>query len=240
MPCSAITHSKSKQAILQVTTKFFIGAVHSIVFGGYSAESLACRILDGKAKVLVTSDGVWRGQKLIHLLEIAAKAMAMTKEKGHVVETNFVVCHLPRLHESAPDYEATINGLFDHEAGRDVWWHDAMKTASDECEVEWMEAEDPLFMLYTSGSTGVPKGVLHTCAGYMLYAATTFKYSFDFQEDDVYWCTADIGWITGHSYVTYGPMLNGATSIIFEGTPFYPSNDRFWQVTIRHFCYDGS
>jgi acetyl-CoA synthetase len=99
-------------------------------------------------------------------------------------------------------------------------------------EVEWMDAEDPLFMLYTSGSTGVPKGVLHTCAGYMLYAATTFKYSFDYHENDVYWCTADIGWITGHTYVTYGPLLNGATSVIFEGTPFYPNNDRFWQVSM--------
>jgi acetyl-CoA synthetase len=99
-------------------------------------------------------------------------------------------------------------------------------------EVEWMDAEDPLFMLYTSGSTGVPKGVLHTCAGYMLYAATTFKYSFDYHENDVYWCTADIGWITGHTYVTYGPLLNGATSVIFEGTPFYPDNDRFWQVSM--------
>ena len=99
-------------------------------------------------------------------------------------------------------------------------------------EVEWMDAEDPLFMLYTSGSTGVPKGVLHTCGGYMLYAATTFKYSFDYHENDVYWCTADIGWITGHTYVTYGPLLNGATSVIFEGTPFYPNNDRFWQVSM--------
>ena len=101
-----------------------------------------------------------------------------------------------------------------------------MKTASEDCEVEWLDAEDPLFMLYTSGSTGVPKGVQHTQAGYMLYAATTFKYSFDFHENDVYWCTADIGWITGHTYVTYGPLLNGATSVIFEGTPFYPDNDR--------------
>jgi len=209
-----------------------IGAVHSIVFGGYSADSLASRILDAKAKVLVTADGVWRGNKLIHLLEIATKAISITKEGGHNIDTNFVVCHLPRLNESAPDYEATINKLFDET--RDIWWHDAMKTASDDAEVEWMEAEDPLFMLYTSGSTGVPKGVLHSCAGYMLYAATTFKYSFDFQENDVYWCTADIGWITGHSYVTYGPLLNGATSVIFEGTPFYPSNDRFWQVVEKY------
>ena len=209
-----------------------IGAVHSIVFGGYSADSLASRILDAKAKVLVTADGVWRGNKLIHLLEIATKAISITKEGGHTIDTNFVVCHLPRLNESAPDYEATIKKLFDET--RDIWWHDAMKTASDDAEVEWMEAEDPLFMLYTSGSTGVPKGVLHSCAGYMLYAATTFKYSFDFQENDVYWCTADIGWITGHSYVTYGPLLNGATSVIFEGTPFYPSNDRFWQVVEKY------
>lgn len=102
-----------------------------------------------------------------------------------------------------------------------------MKTASEDCDAEWLDAEDPLFMLYTSGSTGVPKGVQHTQAGYMLYAATTFKYSFDFHENDIYWCTADIGWITGHTYVTYGPLLNGATSVIFEGTPFYPDNDRY-------------
>ena len=112
-----------------------------------------------------------------------------------------------------------------------------MKMCFLTAEVEWMDAEDPLFMLYTSGSTGVPKGVLHTCAGYMLYAATTFKYSFDYHENDVYWCTADIGWITGHTYVTYGPLLNGATSVIFEGTPFYPNNDRFWQVKLSKFKF---
>lgn len=209
-----------------------IGAVHNIVFGGYSSDSLASRILDAKAKVVISADGAWRGKKLIHLLEITAEAIKTTKTKGHTVETNIVVCHLPRLHETAPDYEKTIKALFDE--SRDTWWHDVMKSASDECEVEWMDAEDPLFMLYTSGSTGVPKGVLHTCAGYMLYAATTFKYSFDYHENDVYWCTADIGWITGHTYVTYGPLLNGATSVIFEGTPFYPDNDRFWQVIEKY------
>jgi len=213
-----------------------IGAVHSIVFGGYSAESLAMRIMDAKAKVLVTADGTWRGSKLIHLQEISHQAMTSCKKQGHNVDTNIVVCHLPRLSDhssAASDYEERMSkGCW--EAGRDHWWHDAMKDASEECEVEWMDAEDPLFMLYTSGSTGKPKGVLHTTAGYMLYAATTFKYSFDFQEDDVYWCTADIGWITGHTYVTYGPMLNGATSVLFEGTPFHPTSERIFQIVEKY------
>ena len=156
-----------------------IGAVHSIIFGGYSADSLSARILDAKAKVLVTADGVWRGKKLIHLLEVADSAMNLVKKAGHEVEVNIVVSHLPRLNESqsAQDYEVALNKSW--ESPRDVWWHDVMKNASEDSECEWMDAEDPLFMLYTSGSTGTPKGVLHTTAGYMLYAATTFKYSFD-------------------------------------------------------------
>jgi len=214
-----------------------IGAVHSIVFGGYSADSLAMRIMDARAKVLVTADGTWRGSKLIHLQEISHEAMESCKKQGHDVEVNVVVCHLPRLTEhssTASDYEERMSkGCW--VGGRDLWWHDAMKEASEECEVKWVDAEDPLFMLYTSGSTGRPKGVLHTTAGYMLYAATTFKYSFDFQDDDVYWCTADIGWITGHTYVTYGPMLNGATSVLFEGTPFHPTSERIFQI-VEKYC----
>jgi len=211
-----------------------IGAVHSIIFGGYSADSLSARILDAKARVLVTADGVWRGKKLIHLLEVADTALNLVKKSGHEVEVNVVVCHLPRLNEnqSAKDYEDTVAKSW--ESPRDVWWHDVMKDASEECECEWMDAEDPLFMLYTSGSTGTPKGVLHTTAGYMLYAATTFKYSFDYQQQDIYWCTADIGWITGHTYVTYGPLLNGATSVIFEGIPFYPTNERCWEIVQKY------
>merc|ERR1739844_706963 len=207
-----------------------IGAVHSIIFGGYSADSLSARILDAKARVLVTGDGVYRRKKLIHLLEVADTALNIVKTSGHEVEVNIVVCHLPRLNEnkSEQDYDETISKSWENQ--RDVWWHDVMKDASEECECEWMDAEDPLFVLYTSGSTGKPKGVLHSTAGYMIYAATTFKYSFDHQPGDVYWCTADIGWITGHSYVTYGPLLNGATSVLFEGTPFYPDYKRCWQI----------
>jgi len=212
-----------------------IGAVHSIVFGGYSADSLAMRILDAKAAVLITADGTWRGKKLINLLEVSDEAMESCKKQGHEVKVNIVVCHLPRLTDNSAltaEYEERLAKTWD--ADRDFWWHDVMKDAAEECEVEWMNAEDPLFMLYTSGSTGKPKGVLHTTAGYMLYAATTFKYSFDYQESDIYWCTADIGWITGHTYVTYGPMLNGATSVLFEGTPFHPSTDRIFQIIEKY------
>ena len=212
-----------------------IGAVHSIVFGGYSADSLAMRILDAKATVLVTADGTWRGTKLINLQEVAYMAMEHCKQDGHEVKVNVVVCHLPRLNDTSSvtqEYEEKMAKSW--ESSRDVWWHDAMKSAPEDCEVEWMDAEDPLFMLYTSGSTGKPKGVLHSTAGYMLYAATTFKYSFDFQESDVYWCTADIGWITGHSYVTYGPLLNGATSVLFEGTPFHPTTERVFQIIEKY------
>jgi len=213
-----------------------IGAVHSIVFGGYSADSLAMRIIDAQAKVLITADGTWRGKKLINLLEMSDEALESCKKQGHEVAVNIVVCHLPRLVDNAAlttEYEERMAKTWD--SNRDFWWHDVMKEASEECEVEWMDAEDPLFMLYTSGSTGKPKGVLHTTAGYMLYAATTFKYSFDYQDGgDVYWCTADIGWITGHTYVTYGPLLNGATNVLFEGTPFHPTTERIFQIIEKY------
>ena len=214
-----------------------IGAVHSIVFGGYSADSLAMRIMDAGARVLISADGVFRGKKFIKLFDIAIDAIEKVEAEGHRVEHHICVSHVPRL-EGAGDNEVVQK----HEEivktswqpKRDVWWHDAMRKSLPEHEAVWMDSEDPLFMLYTSGSTGKPKGVLHSTAGYMIYAATTFKYSFDYQENDIYWCTADIGWITGHSYVTYGPMLNGATSVLFEGTPFYPDHTRCWQIISEH------
>jgi len=211
-----------------------IGAVHSIVFGGYSADSLATRIMDAGARVLVTADGVYRGTKLIKLLEIAYSAMDKAKEGGCEVAHHICVSHLGRL--SSPGdlskHKEATSALWT--TPRDEWWHSVMKEASTEHSAAMLGSEAPLFMLYTSGSTGKPKGVLHSTAGYMLYAATTFKYSFDAQLSDVYWCTADIGWITGHSYVTYGPLLNTATSVLFEGTPFHPDYRRCWQIIAEH------
>ncbi|XP_064624567.1 acetyl-coenzyme A synthetase, cytoplasmic-like isoform X2 [Lineus longissimus] len=220
-----------------------IGAVHSIIFGGFSADSLADRMIDGKCSVLVTSDAVYRGTKLIRLKDISDKAMAACAERGNAITTCIVVRHLTPVEGLAdgngdgnnpPAKRPCLSLKIDWEAGRDVWWHDVMAEAKETCEPEWMDAEDPLFMLYTSGSTGIPKGVLHTTAGYMLYAATTMKYVFDYQPNDVYFCTADIGWITGHSYVTYGPMLNGATSVMFEGVPFYPDAGRLWEIIDKY------
>ncbi|XP_076758888.1 acetyl coenzyme A synthase [Xylocopa sonorina] len=227
-----------------------IGAVHSVVFGGYSSDSLAERILDSKSKILITTDGVWRGEKLLLLKSICDEALNKVRKNGHVVEYCVVVAHLRRLSNPQgvkPDATGKANGVNGTSNGnsfdapqvpwdddRDVWWHDEMEEAEDKCYPVWMNAEDPLFILYTSGSTGKPKGVLHTTAGYLIYAATTFKYVFDYHPGDVYWCTADIGWITGHTYVVYGPLANGATSIIFEGTPFYPGNDRYWAVIDKY------
>jgi len=210
-----------------------IGAVHNIVFGGYSADSLATRILDARARVLVTADGVYRGTKLIHLLEIANSAMEKAAALGCHVEHHICVSHLGRLQcpgdkEVLAKHREATEGKWS--PPRDEWWHQVMKACSNSHTALMLDSEDPLFMLYTSGSTGKPKGVLHSTAGYMLYAATTFKYSFDAQPSDVYWCTADIGWITGHSYVTYGPLLNTATSVLFEGTPFHPDHRRCWQI----------
>ncbi|XP_036143747.1 acetyl-coenzyme A synthetase isoform X2 [Monomorium pharaonis] len=220
-----------------------IGAVHSVVFAGYSSDSLAERILDSKAKVLITADGVWRGEKLLLLKNICDEAADKVKKHDHRIESCIVVAHLRRLSNpqgKMKGVNGTNNGAImdmtniSWDDDRDVWWHDEMEDAEPSCYPAWMSAEDPLFILYTSGSTGKPKGVLHTTAGYLIYAATTFKYVFDYHPSDIYWCTADCGWITGHTYVVYGPLANGATSVIFEGTPFYPENDRYWSIIDKY------
>uniref|UniRef100_T1GC23 Acetyl-coenzyme A synthetase n=1 Tax=Megaselia scalaris TaxID=36166 RepID=T1GC23_MEGSC len=208
-----------------------IGAVHSIVFAGFSPDSLAERMTDCKAKILLTADGAWRGEKPLFLKALCDTAMEKAEEMGHHVEKCIVVSHLKRVTECK---ENLIDQDIPWNSERDFWWHEEMEDKEPACYPEWMNAEDPLFMLYTSGSTGKPKGVLHTTAGYLLYAATTFKYVFDYKPGDIYWCTADVGWITGHSYVVYGPLANGATSVIFEGTPFYPDNDRYWDVIEKY------
>ena len=193
-----------------------IGAIHSIVFGGFSSEALANRILDSFCKILVTTDGVMRGPKAVPLKGNADTALNLCTEKEHKVETCFVVKRTGSPVEMQPD--------------RDIWWHEAAEAESTDCPVEWMDAEDPLFILYTSGSTGTPKGVQHNVGGYMVYTGTTFKYIFDYHDGDIYWCTADIGWVTGHSYIVYGPLSQGATSLMFEGIPTYPDPGRFWAI----------
>ncbi|KAJ8305858.1 hypothetical protein KUTeg_016403 [Tegillarca granosa] len=222
-----------------------IGVIHSIVFAGFSSESLAERILDASCRAIITSDGVWRGNKLLNLKHIVDEAIIICEKRGHKVERCIVVRHLSPSDEiitedgdgdctTEPPAKRPSRQLKIQWSDRDSWWHKLMELQDAVCEPEWMDAEDPLFMLYTSGSTGKPKGVLHTVAGYMLYSATTFKYVFDYQPDDIYWCTADVGWITGHTYVCYGPLNNGATGIIFEGVPFYPDAGRFWQIVDKY------
>uniref|UniRef100_A0A3Q3LDW7 Acetyl-coenzyme A synthetase, cytoplasmic n=1 Tax=Mastacembelus armatus TaxID=205130 RepID=A0A3Q3LDW7_9TELE len=218
-----------------------IGAVHSIVFAGFSAESLCERILDSQCSLLITADGFYRGDKLINLKLLADEAMRKCRDKGFPVEKCIMLKHLskeaekthlgsqsPPAKRSCPDLQVPWNTKVD------LCWHTLVCGASDECEPEWCESEDPLFILYTSGSTGKPKGVLHTVSGYMVYTATTFKMVFDHQPDDIYWCTADIGWITGHSYITYGPLANGATSVLFEGLPTYPDVSRMWEIVDKY------
>ena len=193
-----------------------IGAVHSVVFGGFSSEALRDRILDSSCAYLITADEGVRGGKTIPLKASADVAVADCACVKHV----FVV--------RRTGAETAWN------APRDVWYHQAMETASADCPAEPMDAEDPLFILYTSGSTGKPKGILHSTGGYLLFAAITHHYIFDYHDGEIYWCTADVGWVTGHTYIVYGPLCNGATTLMFEGVPTYPNPDRFWQVVDKH------
>ncbi|KAK7195862.1 acetyl-CoA synthetase [Novymonas esmeraldas] len=201
-----------------------IGAVTTVIFGGFSAQALSSRLKDAEAKLLITADASSRGTKPIPLKDVADEALKECEEAGLSIAC-LVAENANRQHCTMKD-------------GRDTWYGDAVARLTpeqhEECPVEWMEAEDTLFLLYTSGSTGKPKAIVHTTAGYMVYASTTFKYSFDYHMDDVYFCTADVGWITGHSYVVYGPMIHCATSVLFEGLPNHPNASRWWQLVEKY------
>ena len=193
-----------------------IGAVHSVVFGGFSPESLKDRILDSDCRLVITADEGLRGGRRVPLKQNCNQAL-----------------------ERCPDVHSVIvvrrtGGPIDWVDGRDIWYHEGIASVASDCPAEPMDAEDPLFILYTSGSTGKPKGVLHTTGGYLLQAAMTHRYVFDYHDGDIYWCTADVGWVTGHSYIVYGPLANGATTLVFEGVPTYPDASRFWQVIDKH------
>eukprot|EP00041_Stephanoeca_diplocostata_P016326 m.321209 g.321209 ORF g.321209 m.321209 type:complete len:690 (+) comp20329_c0_seq4:3-2072(+) len=197
-----------------------IGAIHSVVFGGFSAAALASRILEAKSKVVITADGTYRGSKFVPLKKTTDEACAQCRAEGFEVEHVVVMSNLDVTDSNSVKLNDSVDCSF----------LERENAESADCAVEWMDAEDPLFFLFTSGSTGKPKGVLHTTGGYMVWAHTTTKYSFDYHPGDIYWCTADIGWITGHTYITYGPLLNGATSVLFEGIPTYPDAGRFWKI----------
>lgn len=197
-----------------------IGAIHSVVFGGFSPDALGGRIEGAQSDVLITADEGLRGGRKVPLKKNADRACEIAEKAGQTVKTMLVI--------------QRTGGEVAWQDGRDVWWHEAREAVSADCPPAEMQAEDPLFILYTSGSTGKPKGVLHTSGGYLVYASMTHEYVFDYHDGDVYWCTADVGWVTGHSYIVYGPLANGATTLMFEGVPNYPDASRFWQVIDKH------
>lgn len=193
-----------------------IGAIHSVVFGGFSADSIADRMLDGESKFVITADAGLRGNKVVPLKENIDKALLKVPFAKNVLVVKYTSQQISM------------------QQGRDFWYHEVSTDVSDQCEPEVMDSEDPLFILYTSGSTGKPKGVMHTTGGYLVYASLTHQYVFDYHENDIYWCSADVGWVTGHSYILYGPLANGATSVFFEGVPNYPTPARFWEIVDKH------
>src|SRR5690606_35142183 len=193
-----------------------IGAIHSVVFGGFSPDSLAGRIEDCKSDVLITADEGMRGGRPIPLKENADEAIEIAAKAGIKVRKVFVV--------------RRTGGKIDWTEGRDFWMHEETASVKAECKPEPMKAEDPLFILYTSGSTGTPKGVLHTTGGYLVHVSMRHEYVLYYHAGDIYWCTADVGWVTGHSYILYGPLCNGATTLMFEGVPNYPTPSRFWEI----------
>ena len=197
-----------------------IGAIHSVVFGGFSPDALAGRITDCQSSFVITADEGLRGAKTVPLKSACDAACDIAAKAGQTVKTVLVIGH------TGCDVQM--------KAGRDVWYHDALVGISSVCPAEPMSAEDPLFILYTSGSTGKPKGVMHTTGGYLVWASMTHEYVFDLKEEDVFWCSADVGWVTGHTYIVYGPLANGATTLMFEGVPTYPDASRFWQVCDKH------
>jgi acetyl-CoA synthetase len=207
------------EAIMAMQACARIGAIHSVVFGGFSSKSIQERILDAGAVVVITANQSVRGGKAVELKAAVDEALAMSE--SHSVKQVIV-------------YQRTDTPPVQWNKPRDIWWHDLTASQSEHCEPEWMEAEDPLFILYTSGSTGKPKGIQHATAGYFLGTQLSMRWVFDYQETDVFWCTADVGWITGHSYVAYGPLGVGGTQVIFEGTPTYPDAGRFWQLIEKH------
>jgi acetyl-CoA synthetase len=201
-----------------------IGAVHSVVFGGFSAQSVADRVFDSQAKMIITSDGGFRRGSVVPLKKNVDDALAIKDGQGN---------SLTKTIEKAIVVRRAANEVT-MEAGRDLWWHEEVAQVDANCPAEKMDSEAPLFILYTSGSTGKPKGILHSTGGYLLGAKMTSKYVFDLRDEDVYWCTADIGWVTGHSYVVYGPLANGATSLMYEGAPNFPEPDRFWRIIAKY------
>ncbi|WP_417498803.1 acetate--CoA ligase [Methylophaga sp.] len=205
------------EAVVAMQACARIGAIHSVVFGGFSASSLKDRIEDTQAKLVITADGGFRGGKTVELKKTTDQAL----DAGCESVKKVIV------------YQRTKHDV-PMQTGRDIWWSDVTADQPEECEPEWMDAADPLFLLYTSGSTGKPKGIQHSCGGYLLNAITTMRWVFDIQDSDVFWCTADVGWITGHTYVAYGPLATGATQVIYEGVPTVPDAGRFWDICQRH------